>query len=145
MDCESRYLKFNGISDVLVRIDHPTELGDILRAMKNGGLRTTELDELPIASDYDDTRGWSFDAEVLQTLLKQVEFQKPGFSHITPVTGLRDEGVLLFWHGWENYLWQKGTLRRVDEPTRLYEIVSILIKEGFSSSSTLKTTLVHIA
>lgn len=134
---------FNALSDGLYRIDHPTELGDILKILDNSGLRTTELHQLPIASDYVDTRGWSFDAEILQTLLTQVPLQNFGFSHILPVTGLRDDGVLLFRHDWNYYIWREDSLHRVDMPATPEDIVSVLIEEGFSSSSTLKTTLVN--
>lgn len=89
------------------------------------------------------TRGWVFEAEVLQKLLIQLHTQHFGSERLTPVMGLPNEKVLLFRHAWEYYyIWNRDSIYRVDLPQGLDEIIDTLMEQGVSSNPNLK--LIHI-
>lgn len=82
-----------------------------------------------MASDCTDTRGWAFEAEILQAILMQMPAQKAGVSHITSA-GLSDGDILLFWHNWKIHLWPKDAFHLVNTPTKLDDIIFVLAEEG---------------
>ena len=151
MDCDSQYFLYYAITDILARIDHPTDLGDLLEAMAmiDGDIKSKELDPLPDQREYSNTYGWSFDSESMQTLLHRVPAQEFRLGHLTPVMALRKKGILLFREDWKHhiwdqdwkyYIWDQKSIHRVDKPTMLEEVVRSLIYEGFPISENLKTT-----
>ncbi|MCJ1458800.1 hypothetical protein MMC28_009174 [Mycoblastus sanguinarius] len=150
IDCGSRYLTYNAITDVLARIDHPTDLADLLKSMEitDRSLQFKELERLPSEEDFINSRGWSFDSKTLQTVLDQVPAQDFGLAHLTPVMGLREKGILLFrqdfkdhiWdQEWKYYIWDQHSVHLVDKPTTLDEIIHTLIYEGLAPNENLKT------
>lgn len=107
--------------------------------MLNNTLQTTEVNALPDKAEFNDTRGWVFEAEVLQKLLNQLHTQHFESERLTPVMGLPNDKVLLFRHAWEYYyIWDRGSIYRVDLPQGLDEIVDTLMEQGVSSNSNLK-------
>lgn len=143
---DRHYFLHYGISGELYRIDSPTNLSDILKAMLNNTLQTTEVHALPDKAEFNDTRGWVSEAEVLQKLLTQVHTQHFGSERLTPVMGLPNEKVLLFRHAWEDYyIWNRDSIYRVDLPQGLDKIVDTLMEQGVSSNSSLKLIKVENA
>ena len=151
LESASRYLLYNAITYTLSRIDHPTSLGEILKAMctPDSGYQQTELDPLPKEEDYRNTYGWSFDAETLRSLLQRVPTREYGLSHLTPVMALEEKGLLLFrqdwvqrpWdEEWKYFIWDQKSINRVDEPTKLDETVDFLMSKGFPNNENLRTT-----
>ena len=151
LECASRYLLYNAITDTLSRIDHPTSPGEILRAMStpDSGYQEKELDRLPNEEDYRNTYGWSFDAETLGTLLQRVPTRKYGLGHLTPVMAQGEQGLLLFrqdwvrrpWdEEWKYFIWDQKSINRVDEPTKLDDTVEFLMSKGFPNNENLRTT-----
>ncbi|KAL9126400.1 MAG: hypothetical protein Q9217_004545 [Psora testacea] len=151
MECASRYLLYNAITDTLFRIDHPTRLSEILKAMymPDSGYQQKELDRLPNEDDYENTYGWSFDAETLGTLLQRVPAREYSLTHLTPVMAQEEEGLLLFrqdwvqrpWdEEWKYFIWDQKSIYRVDEPTKLDDTVDFLMSKGFPNNENLRTT-----
>ena len=151
MDCESQYLMYYGINDKLVRIDHPTKIDDVLKAMVDieSDIKFTDLDQLPDGLEYNNTFGWSFESDTLHNILHQMPAQVFGLTHLTPVMTLPEKGILLFrqdfkdriWdQDWKYYIWDQHSIHLVHKPTTLEEIVHTLMHEGFTSNENLSTT-----
>ncbi|MCJ1459960.1 hypothetical protein MMC28_010339, partial [Mycoblastus sanguinarius] len=123
MDCDSQYFLYGGISDTLSRIDHPTDLGDLIRAMSTAAntIRHKEVDPVPDGRDWTKTGGWSLDPESVQTVLDQVPLEDFGFSQPTPIMVLREKGKLLFRQDFEHYIWDQISMYRIDKPAMLSE------------------------
>ena len=151
MECASRYLLYNAITDTLFYIEHPTSPGEILNAMyvPDSGYRQKEVDRLPNEEDYRNTYGWSFDTETLGPLLERIPTREYGLSHVTPVMAQEEKGLLLFrqdwvqrpWdEEWKYFIWDQKSMYRVDEPTKLDDMVDFLMSKGFPSNDGLKST-----
>ncbi|KAL9104031.1 MAG: hypothetical protein Q9163_000970 [Psora crenata] len=151
MECGSRYLLYNAISGVCIRIDYPTNPSEILKAMHmpDSDYQDKELDPLPDSCDYNTDSGWSFEPKTLGPLLHRVPTQEYGLTHVRPIVGHEEKGLLLFrqdyverlWdEEWKYFIWDQKSIHRVDEPTNLDDTIESLIAKGFPNNETLRTT-----